>query len=709
MKKITVHAILILVAVAALFRGLLFGYETYGFMAAISLLSFLYFFSKVRSNEEIHIHKIYTALSVMLIAAYVVASAHAVNPRANIGATLLYIEFAIVFHVLYDYFYDMQQKLIREIMWFVVIIGFVFAIVGMEALTYSFNFLNVTIFGQRLGSTFQYTNTAAIYLSLCILFDLTLINVARKLIFKCLLAGAGSIFVLALFMTGSRGGWLVGSAFIFVFLLIQPGSLKVNSFFNVVCMMIAFAISFNKVNTYAAAHNYISATAWMGISFMAAAVLYFAFQFINWLIKNYFLIGKEIQLPKWSGLLSFAVFAGAIVCVLVFWKQFVSILPPVLENRFKNLNLKDPNILYRFIYDMDSLKLISANWLAGLGGGGWQTRHQSIQDANYIVTFVHNNFLQVFVEAGILGFISYVLLILTSFINLLRTFIKTVDKVHKAIISGVLCGFAALTIHSSFDFDLSYTSLALLLWIMFAIASVKAENYNYTVKMSYTIQNRFIKAIPILICAILISMNSLYFTGAYNAHQAIKYVKLSNYKSAMLFYEEAVRLDPHNSEYSSELTKLYYYFASNTSNDGDRKLWLDKAIATGEQCINSNRYYPAYVQTLIRVYMSANDPENVLKYSKILVLNQGCFGNNYEVLSKAYLDMADYYIAKNNTERAKQMLKDCIAIENNPNLVKIREGISFIPTEGNESDNNKPDKKLGKNISDAKELLKKIN
>jgi O-antigen ligase len=708
MKKFTVHSMVVLIAVSTLFRGLLFGYETYGFMAVISLLSFMYFFSKVRNDEEIHIHKIYTALSILLIAAYVLASVHAVNPRANLGSILLYTELATVFHVLYDYFYAKQQQLIQETMWMVVATGFAAAIIGLEALTYSFSILDSTIFAARLGSAFQYTNTAAIYLSICILFALTLINTLKNPILKALLAGASSILILALFMTGSRGGWLVGCALIFVFLLIQPGNFRINSLFSIISIMIPFAIIYSQYNSYIAAHDYINASVWMTVSFISAAVLYSIFLHITWLIKKYLIKGNELRFSKRSGFLTFAIFAGAVVCVLVFWQQFILILPQILENRLKNLNLNDPNILYRIEFDKDALKLAAANWLTGLGGGSWQTRHQSIQDIFYTVTFTHNNYLQIFVEAGILGLLSYILLIFASLIKLLQIFIKTADKIHKAAISGILCSFTALVFHSSFDFDLSYTALALLLWIMFTISAVKTENSIDTIKMNFIIQNRFIKAVPIIICAILISMNSLYFAGAYNANQAIKYVKSTNYKSAMLFYEEAVRLDPNNSEYSAELEKIYYLFADTAQNDKERKLWLDKAITTGELCISSNRYYPAYVQTLIRVYMSANNPEKALKYSKMLVLNQRCFGSNYEVLAKTYLDMANYYAAVNNKEKEKQMLKECIAIESDPNLIKTKSGITFRLTQGNAADN-KPSVNLEKYINNARNLLIKIN
>ena len=538
------------------------------------------------------------------------------------------------------------------------------------------------------------------------MFALALINTLKNTILRTLLAGAGSLYILALFMTGSRGGWLVGCALVFIFLLIQQGAFKIISLFSFICMMLPFSIIYSQYNSYATAHDFINTSIWMAVSFMSAAVLYLGFLCIACLIKKYLLKGNELQLTKWSGFFSLAILVGAVVCALVFWQQLVSILPPVLGNRLKNLNLSDPNILYRIEFDKDAFKLIANNWLTGLGGGGWQTRHQSIQDVFYNVTFTHDNYLQIFVEAGILGFLSYILFMILSMIKLLQKFIKTADKTHKAAISGILCSYAALAIHSSFDFDLSYISLALLVWIMFTISAVNTESLNDTIKTSI-IHNRFIKAIPIFVCAALISMNSLYFAGAYNANQAIKYVKFTSYKSAMLFYEEAVRLDPNNSEYSSELAKIYYYFANSAQNGKERKLWLDKASATGEKCIKSSRYYPAYVQTLVRVYMSANNPEKALEYSKMLVLNQRCYGNNYEVLAKAYMDMANYYATENKIENQKQMLKECIAIENDPNLVKTKRGITFQLTAGNAPDS-KPGPLLEKYIDDAKELLKKI-
>jgi len=708
MKKFIVHIILGIIAVSALFRGLYFGYETYGIMAIISLLSFLYFFIKIRNNEEIHINKIYTVLSIVLIVAYAIAFINAVNPRANIGSILLYTELAIVFHVLYDYFYDKKMELIQEIMWMVVTIGVAVAIIGLEALTYSFSALDLTIFDKRLGSTFAYRNTAAIYLSICILFALTLINITKRPVLKCLLAGVGSINILALFMTGSRGGWLVGSGLIFIFMLIQPGSFKIKSLFSLVSMMIPIIISANKFNAYADAHDYIHATFWISFSFVSGISLFLSYLFLTWTIKKYILKGKELIAPKGTGILAVVVVIGAIICTFVFWKQFISILPSALGNRFKNMTLNDPSILLRLENDVDALKLIANNWITGLGGGGWQAQNQSVQEVYYSITLTHDNYLQVFVESGVIGFLSYTMLITISLINLVKKFFKASGNVQKTAVSGILCGFAVLAIHSSFDFDLTYVSLDLLLWVMFTVAATKTENSNHDVKINSTINNRFIKTVPLLTCGILISMNSLYFSAAYNGQQAMKYTKLESYKSVVLFYEEAVRLDPQNSEYTSELARTYYFLADIAQNEKEQKEWLDKAIPVGEQSVNSNKYFSPYVRTLIRIYMSVDNPEKVLEYSKILVSSERCFGSNYEVLAKAYLDAANYYAERNDIEKEKKLLNECISIEKDPNLCNIiMKTPSSLLSIKPESDS-QPSENLQTYISEAKERLKKM-
>ena len=53
---------------------------------------------------------------------------------------------------------------------------------------------------------------------------------------------------------------------------------------------------------------------------------------------------------------------------------------------------------------------------------------------------------------------------------------KARDKQLRSYITGMMCGFIALSVHSSFDFDLVYASMALLFWTMFAVSAAESSD-----------------------------------------------------------------------------------------------------------------------------------------------------------------------------------------------------------------------------------------
>ena len=718
MKKITVNCMIVLISISPLFRGLYFNYETYAFLAALSLLSFLYYLNKIRNSESVHINKLYMGLGILLVAANILSFINALNPRENLESILMYAELAIVFHVLFDYFYEKKQQFIKEIMLSMVLVGFVCAIIGLEALTGSFDFLNITLFNSRLGTTFQYTNTASIYFSICVLFSLTFANTVKSQILKGLLTGVGNIFVLALFLTGSRGGFLVGMASILLFLLIQPRGYKLKGFVYFISMLIPLFITVNIFNKSASNHDFLISTVWLAISFILAAILSLIFYLISRLIYKIVIKNKSISLPKNSVLISIVVFVTVTIIFIVFREKLISLLPAVLSSRLENLSLNDPNVLYRLEFDKDAMKLIVDNWLLGLGGGGWEITYQSVQDIFYTASFVHNNYLQIFLEVGIFGFLAYMALVFFTFLHALFSYIKAIDIVHKVYSAGLLCGFLVLAIHSSFDFDLSYVSLSLLFWVIFAASSV-----GYAAKESESMESisklllidkfnlfsnkNIYKIIPIALCAILFSIYTLFFTGAYNGHEGLKYMESKNYKAAMLYYEEANRLDTENADYLLELSILYNHFAKVSKNDEEKDIWLEKAKTVGEKSVSRNGYYPPQIKTLIQTYRDLDMPLKFLEYSQKLVLFQRCNSSNYELLARSYLDAAKYYERNNDIAKAKELLIKCIEIKENADLLKSNASISKKMVKEKET-SYKPSEILEEYFNEASNLLKKF-
>lgn len=674
MKKATVAAIMILITASPLFKGLYFNYEAYGFLALLALLSIFYFLYKIRQNEPLQVNKLFVLAGVLLVAAVTISFTNALNPRENLGALLLYSELLIVFMILYDYYGEKKQNFIRTIMLLVVATGSICSFAGLMSLTGKFNILGA-LTTERIGSTFQYSNTASIYFAICCIFATTLAMTLDNIILRSVMAGLGSIFLLSFFLTGSRGGLIVGTALILVLIAIQPSGWKLRASAAFAIMLAPMLLIVKRFNTSAAAHDNIGTAKWIGVTFVIPCLVYF----IAILAWKFIMKEKQVKMPKGSSLI-FWIAAGVIaVLAVIFRNSLLPLLPPILSQRLARLSFNDVNVLYRLHFDMDALKLLADHWLAGLGGGGWKALYQSVQDYYYTAVFVHNNYLQVFVEHGILGVASYILLVILAVIGALLSLLKARGNVLRSYTAGLFCGFIALAAHAAIDFDLSFVSLSLLFWVMFAASAVglpkvAGEDGSIEIKpiffdkLKIPLNNKTIKFIIIIAGSALFTFYAMYLTAAYNENKAHGFASKGDYKTAAVYYEEAYRFDSENTEITFELSKLYHFFAMTSKSEEDKKAWFDKALAAAKKSMDGNRYYPSYINTMVHICLDSGRPVEALEHSQQLVTYQRYNSKVYELLARSYIASARYYEERGERDKAKEMLTECIKIDKNPDL-----------------------------------------
>jgi len=809
-KKTAVFGILLLISVSVLFRGLYFSYDTYGFLCGIAMLLVLYFFGKIAGREPIRTSNVYLFPGILLIVASLLSFTKAVNPRENLDNVLLYSELLIIFIVLYDYFHDKKKQLMTGMMIPVVMVGFIAAVVGLMALTGRFGIFDVYNYNGRLGSTFQYSNTAAIYFVICSVFTITLLNALESLYIKVLLAGIGSVIMFAFLMTGSRGGYLTALPAFLLLVLLSPKGYRIRSGASLFVMLVPVFIVIRRFNKSTAAHDNLGAAKCITIVFLIASVLLLTLH----LISNFVSKGGSVEMPGRSWLL-FIVPAAAVIFVMLYGAHRAGFLPEVIAGRVERLfrfGLNEINVQYRLQFNRDALILIRDHWLFGLGGGGWKAMYQTVQDFFYTAAFVHNHYLQVFVDNGILAFLSFITLVAVSFRSALFSFLRTGDSLMKIYTAGLICGLFALAVHSVVDFNLSFVSLLLLIWVMFAASAVslpeknaagagkRVENIegsasrntagsttgsvtsttkyatgstdasatgntnestegiwtagsvessakntaasvtgytsistavcldentvknatgnadeiemestggsatsttkyatggtdasatgrtaesatkstpgNSTSVRKWIIPVAYVQGAEIvydagktalaIISAILLSIYALYFAAAHYRQIAFNCAQQKNYKQARINYEEACRLDPANPDYSFELARIYRHFALTAKNEEYRKLWLNNALVAGKRSVEGFKGYPGHMRLLVRIYLDSEMPLDALSLSKELVKFQKYNSVCYELLAASYLSAAGYYEAAGDSDKARELLTECLEISNNP-------------------------------------------
>lgn len=654
MKKYIVFFMMVTVAISPLFRGLFFELEASAFLAVLALLSFIYFMVKLTNKEDIFYNKWLLIFGTLLISAYCLAFITAVIPRKNLSILVQVAGYFIFSIVLHDYYHDKREKLSLALMAPMVLSAFVNAIIGLEAITGAFRFLNDTLNHARVGGTMQYANTSAIYYMIAIIFSLTLMYLLDKPVYRVLLSGVNNIILLAMLLTRSRGGYIVGFSAVLLFLIIQAKGYKLKATGSFFCSAGPAFLIMQRVSAQTASQDAITITKLLIISFIATSLLAVIYEGIIIVISR---TKKKLNIPKAMNL-AVQISVGVLIIVSIFLlrNRIIGLIPDNIIERFARISLSERNISIRIVFDIDALKLISKNWLLGTGGGSWEVLYYGVQESDYISRAVHNHFLEIFVETGIPGFISFTSIVVLTIWYMIKGIIKAENMQKKLYMTGLFSGYAALVAHSTFDFDLSYVSIGLMFWIMIVLATPE-------VKHIIKLKRGWAAPVFTIISAVLIMVNGITAIAAYNAKKALNLTAKYEYSAARPYYEEALRIDPYNYKYSYELSKLYSIFAYRSTNDENSKAWKEVALDMAERSTSQNPYLPENNRALIRLYYELNMPIEALEYAEKLILYQPCYSYNYKLLARSYLEAAKYYMGTGDYDNAENLLKKCAEIE----------------------------------------------
>lgn len=673
MKRVIITGMLLLIAFSPLFRGLYFAIEATIFLSAIALLAVAYFLIKIAKKESLYMNKWILILGSLLILAYAISFTQATNARENTYTMMQFTEFLLLTLVLMDYYHDKKQQYGWNLMLLVSISGFMNAVIGIEALSGAFEVLNDTLNnGRRLGAAFQYANTAAIYFAIALIFTITLINTTDKLIARILFAGMGNTVFLAMLLTGSRGGYITAFVVFLLFVLIQPAKHRLRTAGAFICAVIPAFLFTPRISALIGTKNTALLTQWLIISFMVAVILGLAYE----VLKS--LISKSRIKPVW-GIVALLVAATGIGVILL-TKGLNGIIPQSIIDRFTKISLNEINIHLRLEFNEWGLRLLSENWIIGRGGGAWESLYQSVQDEFFQARFTHNHYLQVFIESGILGFVAFFGIVVISLSFMVYAIIKTKDVRSKLLLAGLFCGLAGLAVHSSFDFNLTFVSMSLLLWALVAGAVIYLPERSRELtseKVAGKTRNSVIKYILVIAASLVLSMNGLYMAAAYNADKGYQSMKNKDFPSARVYYEEASRFDSNNPVYYYQLAKIYDFYASRNTKEENIQGWREMALQASIKSVALDSFLPDYRGLLIQIYFRVGMPVEALDNAKRLIELQPLNNSNYEVLARAYFEAGQFYINNGNNTLGKELLQLCTQVNTLPNARETQVIISY--------------------------------
>ena len=109
------------------------------------------------------------------------------------------------------------------------------------------------------------------------------------------------------------------------------------------------------------------------------------------------------------------------------------------------------------------VKILSNNFLTGLGGDAWNLKYKEVQGYEYESSDIHNYYLRVWLQFGIIGILSIIFILL---------YILKINNEEKV---GIKYGIIVLLLHSGMEVNLSYFSIKLILFIFISTKSRKSS------------------------------------------------------------------------------------------------------------------------------------------------------------------------------------------------------------------------------------------
>lgn len=380
-----------------------------------------------------------------------------------------------------------------------------------------------------------------------------------------------------------------------------------------------------------------------------------------------------------------------------------------------------PNISFNIIdslkdrleYWRMTSKIIIDNPITGTGLGGYASMAQRYQIGSVYSRYAHNNYLQIFAETGIFGFITYIwvaLDIFTKGVSIIRE-----DRSRRNEAFFLLIATAAFLTHSLIDFDWETPAIQITYFLLAGII-IRMKKINDTVikekemtrdsRPSYKRWPAYM-IVTLLIAASLISILSPFVSDGY-FHVAKQAFDDGRIDDALDLGRGAVLFAPHSGGYHNLLAVIlrrkgettkdlsWYHLSISESekaigyepvtayyhNEKAKTLWaLGNSIDSVAEFIKAKDLYPADISLrndLGRVMITMKRYNNAIEELEEALLMGNDYLNRQHAdsiyLFETYLLLGEAYREKGETDRSLQAYREVIRLLSTIPLITDRKG-----------------------------------
>jgi len=291
-----------------------------------------------------------------------------------------------------------------------------------------------------------------------------------------------------------------------------------------------------------------------------------------------------LQNKKWLILL---ITTFILISVFYSTENIINRSPSILEQRIlPAFEGKDPSISGRLLIWNTAYKMFKKRPLFGLGIGIFKMQYlfyraEVLEDLPwYLLHYAnaqeaHNEYLQLLVELGILGLISFLIIFYFFYKKILLVlFRENASNQEKAILLGLLMGISGFLIHCLFTFPLHVPALGMTFFGIMGLTIAYIGTINIkkrdeqkenstNSKNNSILPNRksLLLSIIILSIAVVCFLNFLVFRPYYaelHHFQGLRHTVDQEYDLALMKFEQAYRFNPYDGKNLHALGGTYY-------------------------------------------------------------------------------------------------------------------------------------------------------
>jgi len=318
------------------------------------------------------------------------------------------------------------------------------------------------------------------------------------------------------------------------------------------------------------------------------------------------------------------------------------ILPDRFYSRVYSYSL-DRNLDRRLELFEDAVKVIRDYPILGAGGGAWAAIYRAYQDQPYDSREVHNHYLQVWIEAGIIGFIAFVGIWLSFAAAFIRNcFIGRASPVRWQYWTATFLPVAALGAHSAIDWNFSMTAVGIFLFALLGTGRSLDQVAWFKKEGNKNVNSGKGLVIGIIALAIGLSLSiysAVLLNGLQTTWESQRQLERGNNQRAMTEMQRAIRLDPLLAENHHNLSVLIEDQARRTQTQLDPEVVLSLA----ERAYELEPYNPNYFLRYGDLLMSHVDIDEGLSHIDKLMKMRPHASSSYVRPAHSRLQVIEYF------------------------------------------------------------------